>query len=131
MTLAAPSAAASFTPRELGAIHVGLADLPDTIGPSPWARLLRRALGRPLRTLADPRLEAMRRLVVSLHYGTAQTIISEARSAVRSGVTRRQVNDLILTTKLLLEGGAHPFSSSTAANAWRSHACSKQHRGVR
>jgi hypothetical protein len=93
---AAPQAAPRFSELERIVIRIGAEDCLSTLGRHPrWQRTKALVFGfKPSNPLSDPRLEAIRRLVVELRHAKRVHVSELVLAAVRDGVTPDQAGAL-------------------------------------
>jgi hypothetical protein len=93
---AAAEAQPRFTPLERVAIRIGAEDCVSSLGRHPtWLRVKRLVFGFKSSTpLSNPRLEAIRRLVVELRHARRGRVGELVLAAIRDGVTPEQAGAL-------------------------------------
>jgi hypothetical protein len=93
---AAAQTAPRFTPLERIAIRIGAEDCVSSLGRHPiWLRVKQLVFGfKPSTPLSNPRLEAIRRLVVELRHARPGRRGELVLTAVRDGLTPEQAGAL-------------------------------------
>ncbi|AJP71155.1 hypothetical protein [Sphingomonas hengshuiensis] len=86
-----------FTALERAAVRLGARDTPASLRPhSRWQRVKFLVFGfTPATTLSNPRLEAMRRLVIELRHSCGRGLAPIRARAVEAGISEPQIGALM------------------------------------